>query len=68
VQRRTAPLVALFAGIPLGVVIHVVLLRAFHCLDAADGDRLRKLKRMVPGRLRGKYLRLVDFVAPAAAA
>jgi O-antigen/teichoic acid export membrane protein len=67
VEKRTAPLVALFVGIPLGVTIHVVLLRAFRCLDDADADRLRRLKRMVPGRLRGGYLRVVDFVAPAGA-
>jgi lipopolysaccharide exporter len=55
-------LLALIVGIPAGGVIFIVLVRVLRCLDAADGDRLRTLKKMVPGRARGGYLRVVDFL------
>ncbi len=68
VERHLPPLLALIVGMPMGAAIFITLLRGFRCLDASDGDRLRRLKRVVPGRARAYYLRLVDFVAPTAVA
>lgn len=68
IELRLHPLLALIVGIPVGATIFVVLLRALRCLDEADGGRLRRLQRMVPGRARARYLRLVDFVAPTVTA
>jgi O-antigen/teichoic acid export membrane protein len=66
IEPRLSALVALIVCVPVGAAIFIVLLRAFRCLDATDGDRLRRLQRVVPRRARGRYLRLVDFVAPSA--
>jgi O-antigen/teichoic acid export membrane protein len=66
VELRLHPLLALLVGIPVGATIFVLLLRLLRCLDEADGGRLRRLQRMVPGRVRARYLKVVDFVVPPA--
>jgi hypothetical protein len=60
-----ASLPALIVGIPLGAAIFVLLMRWLRCLDPTDGDRLRQLDRLLPARLRGPYVAVVDFLAPA---
>jgi O-antigen/teichoic acid export membrane protein len=55
-------LLALLVGIPVGAAVFALLVRVLRCLDGADGDRLRQLRKLVPGRARGSYLRVVDFL------
>jgi len=65
VGRSFKPLLGLLLGIPAGILIFTVLARLFRCLDRADGERLRKLDRLLPGRLQPGYLALVRFLVPA---
>jgi O-antigen/teichoic acid export membrane protein len=58
------PLLALIVGIPAGAAVFIFLVRLLRVLDAADGDRLRTLQKMFPGRVRGGYLRVVGFLVP----
>jgi O-antigen/teichoic acid export membrane protein len=68
VEARLPSLAALVVGVPVGAATFIVLVRLLRCLDGADRDRLRRLDRIVPGRARPAYLRVIDFVAPAGAA
>jgi O-antigen/teichoic acid export membrane protein len=65
VGRPLPSLGAILAGVPVGLIIFVVLTRVFRCLDALDGDRLRRLRRVMPDRLRNPYVAVVDFLVPA---
>jgi lipopolysaccharide exporter len=63
--RPLPSILALLVGVPLGATVFVLLTRWLRFLDAADGQRLRQLERLVPHRARGSYMALVDFVVPA---
>ena len=52
-------------GVPLGVAIFVVLMRALRCLDSTDRERLRGIASLLPARTRGLYRTILDIVAPA---
>src|SRR5262249_18722658 len=51
-------------GIPVGAVVFILFLRAFHTTDEGDGARLGGLARLVPARARGHYRAIIDFLAP----
>lgn len=59
---------ALLVGIPVGAVVMVLLLRLTGYLGEADRGRLAQLERVLPGRLRPVFARLVRFLTPGAAA
>jgi len=62
VVRLLPALPALVLGIPLGVLIFALGTRWLRCLNTTDARRLRQLDRLFPGRLRGAYDALVDFL------
>jgi len=62
--RLLPALPALLVGIPLGVAIFVAFMRWLKCLDAADRGRLRRLDRLLPARVRGSYLTVIDLLVP----
>jgi O-antigen/teichoic acid export membrane protein len=63
---RLPRLPGVIVGIPLGMTIFVLLMRALRCLDKADRDRLRGLDRMLPGRARAPYRKVINFLVPVA--
>lgn len=65
-QRVLPPLGALAAGIPLGVAVFALLTRWSGCLDDADRDRLNRVDRLLPARVRPPFRALVRFLVPAA--
>lgn len=68
VTQPLAPALGLALGVPLGVALMVGLLRLAGCTDGADAQRLMSLQRMIPGPVRGIYMRLVRVVCPTALA
>jgi O-antigen/teichoic acid export membrane protein len=67
IGRALPPLPALLVGVPFGVSIFAILVRWLRCLDDADRYRLGQLERMFPGRARGLYRGLLQFLVPARA-
>jgi hypothetical protein len=67
VGRALPPAAGLPVGILLGVVIVVVLLRVFRCLDQTDRGRFFEVGRLIPSRFRGGYESVVRFVIPEVA-
>jgi O-antigen/teichoic acid export membrane protein len=65
VGRVLPPLAVLLVGIPVGAAVFIVLARLLRCLDRADRERFRQLERLVPGRARGPYMKLINFLVPA---
>jgi O-antigen/teichoic acid export membrane protein len=51
-------------GVPAGAVVMIVGLRVVGYLEASDRGRLAPLQRLLPGRLRGRFNQLVEFLAP----
>jgi len=64
VGRPLGSLPALLVGVPVGIAIFAFLARLLRCLDAADGERLRQLRRLLPAGARRPYVALVDFLVP----
>src|SRR5262249_20621790 len=58
------PLLGVIIGVPLGVAIFVLLMRWLRCLDQLDGDRLRKMERLLPGGLQRPFTAIVGFLVP----
>lgn len=66
VVRAVPPLAAVVLGPPLGVVLILGLFRLLRCLSPEDREPLRSLGRKIPGRLRGGWTRIVEFLFPDA--
>jgi hypothetical protein len=47
----------------VGVAIFAVATRWLRFLDDADRGRLRQLGHMLPARVRGGFMALIDFLA-----
>lgn len=61
--RPLPPLAGLLVGITVGVAIFAVATRWLRFLDDADRGRLRQLGHMLPARVRGGFMALIDFLA-----
>ena len=51
-------------GVPVGAVVMIVGLRVVGYLEPADRTRLAPLQRLLPGGLRSRFNRLVEFLTP----
>jgi O-antigen/teichoic acid export membrane protein len=65
IGRAIHGLPGLILAIATAAPLYVLLVKAFHGLEASDRSRLSPLGNRLPGRFRGAYSAVIAFVTPA---